>query len=205
MLSTTKYATGFSSGALLLKEADALVYQIDDAEEFMHGNLSLNYTVIPVNSESSKKRLGIEVVKRLRNTQNPIFIEFYKTGTLQDKQLILFYAACKTYALIVDFMLEIVLNKWYNLDFELSSNDFQNYIYRIMGNYTELENLTPYTIKKLSHVVLKMLNQIGIVHEYKLHKVEFNGQILKTIAHQGDIWFLELLFLSKQERNELTD
>lgn len=205
MQKVTKYATGFSSGALLLKEADSLIRQIDNPTEFMNGTVVLDYFNVPVNSEASKKRLGIEVVKRLKNIQNPFFIELYETGINADKNIILFYAACKTYSLIVDFMLEIVLNKWYNLDFELSSMDFQNYIYRIMGNREELEKLKPYTIKKLSHVVLKMLNQVGLVNEAKLQKVEFNTQILRTIAFQGDLWFLELLFLSNQERTELID
>lgn len=202
-----KYATGFSSGALLLKEADSIINQLDIEEylSFMNGNFSIDYSKIPVNSESSKKRLGIEISKRLKNIADPFFINLYRTGSILDKNTILFYAACKTYTLIVDFMLEVALNKWYNLDFELSSADFQNYIYRIMGNHEELEKLKPDTIKKLSHVTLKMLNQVGILSEGKLQKIEFNAQILKLIALQGDLWFLELIFLNERERIELTN
>lgn len=201
----SKYGTGFSTGALLFKEAEAIINEIHDPAQFMTGQENINYQIVPVNSESSKKRLGVEITKRLRNTKNEVFISQYLMGSTIDKNLILFYSACKTYQIISDFMLDIVLNKWYNLDFELGAYDFQSFIYKLMGKHEELEKLSQSTIKKLSHVVMKMLSQLGILNDGKLQKLDFNPKILRNIAQNGDLWFLEVLFLTITERNEIIE
>ena len=199
-----KYSTAFSSGSLLFKEADALIHGIIDSEAFMKGEEALNYSIIPINSEASKKRMGGELTKRLRNLGDPHFINQYVNGSRQDKLLILFYAACRSYKLISDFMLQIVLKKWYNLDYEVTPEDFKNFLYRQMDKHPELENITQLTIKNRSNTVIRMLRELGQVKDNKLQKNEYNPAILKRIVENGDAWFLEVLLLNNRERNEIS-
>lgn len=200
-----KYNTGFSSGALLFKEADAIIHCIKDPKSFMNKLEVIDFNCIPVNSEASKKRLGREVTQRLQDLKDGNFIQSYLNGNRLDKLLILFYAACKKYQIIADFMLDSVLSKWYNLDFELTSYDFQSFVYKQIDKHPELENLTPITLKKLSQVVIRMLNELGLLKDNKLQKLEFNHQILKSIVMNGDSWFLEILLLNEAERKEIIE
>lgn len=200
---TIKYSTGFSVGALLYKESDAIISRIESPKAFFEGNEIISYDVIPLNSESSQKRLYREVAKRLKSLDNPRFIELYQTGNKEDKLLILFYAACKTYHVITDFMLDTVLSKWYNMDKEIMAFDFQSFLYKQMDSHPELESLTPYTLKKLSQVVMRMLSELGMQQDRILRKVTFNHRILEVIALNGDSWYLEALLLNEDERQEI--
>lgn len=198
-----KYSTAFSAGSLLLKESEAIINSIQDPDAFIKGKENIDYSVVPVNSEASKKRLGLEVKKRLTKLGDPLLIQLYIDGNKSDKNLILFYAACKTYRLITDFMIEAVLDKWYHMDNELGVDDFKNFLYRQMDKHQELENLTLATINRRSSTVVLMLRELGILKDGKLQKNQYNPVILKRIASNGDGWFLEALLLSETERNEI--
>lgn len=197
------YSTAFSAGSLLLKESEAIINHIQDIDAFMSGIEVVEYSEIPVNAETSKKRLGQEVTKRLRSMGDAEMIDQYHTGSREDKLLILFYAVCKTYRLITDFMLETVLSKWYHLDYEIGVDDFKNFLYRQMDKHHDLENLTPETISRRASTVILMLKELGLVKNGKLQKNEYNPGILTRIAENGDAWFLEILLLNETERNEI--
>ena len=200
-----KYSTAFSAGSLLLKESEAIVNNINDAQAFMMGDEDVDYHHIPVNSEASKKRYRNEITKRLRSTKDALFIDFFQEGSRNDRLLILFYATCKHYQLITDFMLESILKKWYNLDYDVTADDFKNFLYRQMDKHQELENLTLNTIKQRSSTVILMMKEVGVLKDGKLQKNEYNPVILKRIASNGDGWFLEALLLNETERNEITE
>lgn len=198
-----KYNTGFSTGALLLKESFPVILNIKEAQAFMKGFEDIDPSVIPVNSEASKKRLAREVRRRIQSLENPIFIEYFVSGNNQDKKLILFYALCKTYQLIIDFLLDTVLDKWYNMDFEVTSYDFQLYVYKKIEQHPELEKLSEKQIKKLSSISILALKELGMLQNKKLQKLEFNSQILNSIERNGDSWFLEVLLMNESERQEI--
>jgi len=178
---------------------------ISDKTAFIKGDEELDMAILPINSESSKKRIKHELEKRLRAIGDADFIALYQTSDEVNKKLILFYAACKLYPLIADFMLEVVLNKWYNLDFDLSTDDFQNFLYRKMDTHPELLKITERTRKEISEVTLRMLRELGLTKNNSLQKLDFNPHILKNIVRNGDLWFLEILLLNEQERQEIIE
>ncbi len=194
-----KYSLEFTADALLYKESDAVTQEIQDVDLFLEGEEIIFSEVLPVNSESSQKRLYSKVVRRLKTLQKPL-LESFISGNKEDKLLILFYATCKTYTIITDFMLETVLNKWRNLYTEIRSYDFKSFIYQKMDNHTLLENLTPNTINKLAQVVIKMLQELEMLKNENLTKINYNEQILRKIAYNGDSCFLDVLLLSQQEK-----
>ncbi len=199
------YSTAFSAGSLLYKESEAIINNIQDPDAFIRGEENVDYSVVPVNSDTSKQRLGLEVKKRLINLGDPHLIHMYLDGNKSDKNLILFYAACKTYRLITDFMIETVLDKWYHMDYEVGVDDFKNFLYRQMDKHQELEHLTLTTIKQRSSRVIFMMKELGMLKDGKLQKNQYNPVILKRIASNGDRWFLEVLLLNETERNEIIE
>jgi hypothetical protein len=200
-----KYTTGFTSGALLNKEAQIVIDNLESAQKFFLGEEDLNQDVLPNNSEASKKRVKHELEKRLRAINDFKFIDLYRFMDQKNKNLILFYAACRLYPLLADFMLEVVLYKWNNIDFELTSDDFQNFIYKKMTNHEELTKVTENTRNKLSQVALKMMTQLGMLKKNKLIKLYFNEGLLKSILENGDQWFLKVLLMSDNEINQLLE
>ena len=201
---TKKYTTGFTSGALLYKEATFAVDSIQDVKAFLLGKESLDADILPINSEGSRKRIKIELEKRLQALNDYELIELFKIQDETNRKLILFYAACKLYALLADFMLEVVLYKWNNIDLEISNDDFQNFLYKKMDLHDELLKLSEISRYKLSQVALKMLKQLGMIDKGQLKKKVFNESVLKAILKNGDTWFLKTLFLKDHELKELT-
>jgi hypothetical protein len=197
------YSTAFSAGSLLFKEALALLKNVNDPVALLAGDEAPDLAAIPVNAESSKRRLGREVVKRFQSIENPEFISLYLRGSKEEQLLILFYAACKTYKLIADFLLETVLRKWQHLDYEINADDFKNFLYKKMDKSPKLESMSPTFITKLSSVVIRMLNESGMLKNGKLQKQNYSPVVLKMIAKNGDAWFLQAILLNETEINEI--
>lgn len=203
MLMKNKYKTGYSSWALLLKESDILINNIKDSEKFMQGFEEVDRNIIPVNSETSKNRIALEIIRRIRSLSKPAFIDFFKQGTDEDRALILFYAVCKTYQLIPDFIIDTMIRKWYNMDYELTSYDFKSFLHRKADQHPELAEISQKNISNLASSTIKILDELGTLKDGRLIKAEFNHSILKEIANNGDSWLLEVLLLNENERQEI--
>ena len=200
---SNKYSTAFTAGALLLRETEAFITEIKNFEAFLRGEENIDSNVIPVNSESSKKRLKNEIEKRLLAIDNENLLHQFSSYDKNGKNLILFYGICKCYPLIKHFMLEMVLSKWKNLDVELEVNDLSNFIYRKRDFHPELEKITDKTIYKCGQVVLKMLKDLGLQNKNKLQKIIVNKELLKNIVSNGDNWFLDVILLNETEKQEI--
>lgn len=198
-----KYSTGFTSGALLYNEANKVFVGITSINALLLGEEDINPDLIPTNSEGSRKRLKLELEKRLRAVNDREILEFFRKTDETNKKLILLYAACKLYDLLSEFLLEVVLNKWNNIDFEISTEDFSNFLYRKMGEYDELLSITEKTIYKLSQIAIKMLKELGMVEKGLLKKIEFDSHLLQLIIKNGDMWFLRAMLLKDHEIKEL--
>ncbi|MEX0980668.1 MAG: BrxA family protein [Bacteroidales bacterium] len=198
-----KYQTGYNTRSLLQKEFDAVLNSVSSINSFIRGKEKIKLDVIPVNSEQSKKWISGEVLKRARVLSKPVFFELYRDADENDKTLILFYAVCKTYQLIPDFIIDTVLRKWYNLDHELSSYDFKSFIFRISEQHPELADMSEKNLSNTAAATLKILREVGILRGDKLVKREFNPRILNEIVGNGDSWFLEVLLLNETERQEI--
>ncbi|WP_445908280.1 BrxA family protein [Yeosuana sp.] len=203
MTTVTKYSTAFTAGALLLRETEAYISAISSMKDFFDGHESIDHNVIPVNAESSKKRLKHEIEKRVLAINNERLLDSFLTLDKHGKNLILFYGICKHYPIIKHFMLEVVLKKWQNLDYELEVTDFTNFLYRKMDFHPELLKITEKSIYKCGQVALKMLIDLGMLHKNKIQKTVLSNSILKECANAGDQWFLDILLLSEIEKQEI--
>lgn len=200
-----KYTTGFTIGALLSREAQLLVSEVESAEHFYQGKEGFNHEKLLNNAESTRKKIKNELERRFRALNDYKFIELFLNQDQINKNLILFYAACRLYPLIADFMLEVVLHKWRNIDLELEVDDFQNFLYKKMSHHEELSEITEKTRVKLSQVALKMITQLGILHKNKLTKRQFDPTVLRAVLNNGDQWFLKTLFMNDNDINQLLD
>ncbi len=198
-----KYSTAFTAGALLLRETEALITEIKDVDAFLAGKEDVDFNAIPVNAESSKKRIKQEIEKRLLAINDEVLLNKFLSSDKNGKNSILFYGICKCYPIIKHFMLEVVLTKWKNLDLELEVDDYINFIYRKIDFHPELGKITEKSIYKSGQVALKMMTDLGMLNKNKLQKVKINHQILKYITSVGDNWFLDVLLLSENEKQEI--
>jgi hypothetical protein len=198
-----KYSIAFTAGALLLRETEAFFSATNCFKDIINGNEEVDFNVIPVNAESSKKRIKHEIEKRVIAINNEQLLDTFMAFDKNGKNLILFYGICKCYPIIKHFMLEVVLNKWQNLDHELEISDFTNFLYRKMDFHPELQKITEKSIYKCGQVALKMLIDLGMLHKNKIQKTAISNIILRECVNAGDLWFLDVLLLSEIEKQEI--
>ena len=198
-----KYSTAFTSGALLLRETEAFISAINNTKDFLDGKENIDFNVIPVNSEKSKKTLKHEIAKRVKAINNERLLDSFMTLDKNGKNVLLYYGICKCYPIIKHFMLEVVLNKWQNLDYELEISDFTNFLHRKMDFHPELQKITENSIYKSSQVALKMLIDLGMLHKNRLQKITITNIVLRECCNAGDLWFLDVLLLNELEKQEI--
>lgn len=203
MTAVKKYKTGFTAGSLLLKEAETLIDAIGDFQAYLDGREDLDDSVLPLKSETSKKRIVSDLNKRFKNLNDPDFFPLFQKSQSQEKKLLLFYASLKHYGIIADFMLETVIPKWNNLDYELTIEDFQNFLFLKSDTHPELDKLKESTRTKMAQVVLRMLREVGLLKENKLQNQHFEAEPLEFVIQNDDQWFLDAILLSNEDKNLL--
>lgn len=203
MKTEKKYNTGFTAGSLLLKEAEALVSAINDYQAYLDGREELDDTVVRVKSEIARRKIVLNLNRRFKTLDNPHFFEIFQRSDTREKNLMLFYVTLKYYSIIADFMLETVLPKWNNLDYNLTIEDFQNFLFLKSDNHPEIDKLKESTRTKMAQVVMRMLREVGLLKENKLQNQHFEPAPLEFIIQNDDQWFLEAILLSNEDKNLL--
>lgn len=203
MKTEKKYNTGFTAGSLLLKEAEALVSAINDYQAYLDGREELDDTVVRVKSEIARRKIVLNLNRRFKTLDNPHFFEIFQRSDTREKNLLLFYVTLKYYSIIADFMLETVLSKWNNLDYNLTIEDFQNFLFLKSDTHPELDKLKESTRTKMAQVVMRMLREVGLLKENKLQNQHFEAEALEFIIQNDDQWFLDAILLSNEDKNQL--
>lgn len=103
----------------------------------------------------------------------------------------------------MEYMLQHILQKWRNLDKDIATNEFEQFLHNKMKFDPDLENLAESTVRKLSTNMNRMLKEVGIVKDGVLQKQDFDGHVFKRIIENGDVWFLQALFMTESEIKSL--
>lgn len=204
MTTDKKYNTGFTAGSLLLKEAEALIGAINDFQAYLDGREELDESVVRVKSEVTRRKIVLNLNRRFKTLDDSQFFEIFQRSDSTEKNLLLFYISLKYYSIIADFMLETVRQKWNNLDFILTKEDFKSFLFLKSDTHPELDKLKESTKTKMAQVVLRMLRELGILKGNKLQNQHFDTEPLEFILKNDDQWFLDAILLSNEDKNLLT-
>lgn len=182
------YLLGFTAGALLHIESTKVINSIENFDDFFNDNVVLDINVLITNAETSRRRLILEIDKRLK-TLNSNYLEFYLTSNNEDQKIILFLSICKLYNIIAEFALEVVYNKWKNFDNELSTYDFKYFLSSKLSE-EQLNSISAHSLYKLSQVAVKMFKDVGIFKDDKLSAIHISDELVDILKMKGDAWFL---------------
>ena len=197
-----KYELGYSAGALLSDAFKAVLQNCAKPSTLIKGNCNVHYSVINANAESSQKRYLNEILKRVKNLPLNV-LEMYLESNAKSQKVIEFFAVCNTYSIIQEFMIEIVRNKWLNLDFELEKYDFKSFLLGKLSLTDSQEQVSELSVNKLTQVALKMLKELDFYNGKTFTKLEPNYNVLKAIYNSGNEWFLDVMLLTDEEKNEI--
>jgi len=197
------YSVSYTAGALLFEESEAVINSIDQIEDISSPGFQIDKKLLSTNSETSRKRISTELKKRFVAVKEIEVWEYYRIAQEQEKRIILFYTLCKAYPILLDFMTEVVLLKWRNLDKELSKEEFLNFIYRKFDSHPELDKYSENTLKKVATRSIRILHEVGIFRNGILERPDYDLPVWNLFNEIGEVWFLEIMFLSEMERKKL--
>ena len=202
MTTNKQYDLSYTAGALISDYFDAVMNEIKDFDQFKIGEEVIHHSVVAANAESSQKRYTQELNKRIKQLNKPIF-DYYFHSDSNNKKVIQFYTVCKTYSIIAEFMIEVVRNKWLNLNFNLEPYDFNNYLSEKLEETNSLDRVTDKTIYKLTQVFFKMLQELGMYKKEKFNTIKIDPQLMQLLYQAGDEWFIDAMLQTEDDKKQM--
>jgi hypothetical protein len=195
-----EYSTTFAAGTLLHDEASRII-----AAAEKEGTLSaVDPSVLDINSKSGRERRFREVERRLENIDQNIWSDFQQR-TQAEQRVVLYYACMKTYTLVADIHVNAVLPAWRSITQELHRADIQRFLDEQVTAHPEIDEWSESTHDKVQQVVRKMLRQVGLLDGDRLQRLQLPRSFWVRFVRAGDVWFLEAMFLSEEERAQVVD
>lgn len=160
-----RYALSFTSGGLLLREADvvAAVY-LRERDWAAVRNLVMEGNLLQARTVSSSVRVTRETIQRL-SVLDDAELELLADSSLTERCHLMWVAACRRYELIGDFAEEVLRERFLLLTPRLSIDDFDRFITGKSLWHSELDELKASTRAKLRQNVFRMLHEAGLCSE----------------------------------------
>lgn len=199
-----KYSFAFTGASMKFHDFMRLAYyvdenQIDVMEEAPDPNLIMGRS----NSRTNKREFR-ELLKRyklLTPAQKSLIVDLDVNGQRQMAMV----GICKLYAFIRDFIIEVVREKFFALDFKLTDGDYQSFFNRKMELHPELEEFSESTAKKARQVTWRMLEQGGLIDNTKDRNVlpQFVNQQVVNVVRSDSPELLKIFLMTDREIKEI--
>jgi len=195
-----EYSTTFAAGTLLHDETVRVLEAVDKGTPLEE----VGPDVLDINSLAGRKRRFQEVKRRLHHINRGIWDDLLRC-TLTEQQVVLYYACMKTYDLVADIHMNAILSAWRSITQELHRSDIQRFLDDQADAHPEIDEWSETTHDKVQQVVRKMLREVGLLKDDRLQRLQLPGSFWTRFVQVGDAWFLEAMFLSKDERSAVFD
>lgn len=163
MSKSDPYNMSFTAGSLFLTESVeiAKLFLVHHDWKVAKSQV-LEQNVIQSRTNNSAIRISREIRKRLQElTESEL--KLLAEGSILDQQQILWVAVCRHHRFIYDFAIEIIREKYLQLDYDLRPEDYDAFFNAKAATHDELEGLTESTRGKLRQVVFRMLREAGML------------------------------------------
>ncbi|WP_034059325.1 DUF1819 family protein [Lacinutrix jangbogonensis] len=165
MVAIKKYKFSFTAASLRTRELvlvakHVLEHPIEDIEGVL-GN----------GKRATGNRYYKEMCKwlnTLTENQKMMLLE----GSYKVQNEMTFIAACKNFAFIRDFIIEVIREKYLVYDYEITEGDYLSFFRRKAEQHPEMEQLTEVTQKKVKQVTFKILEQAGLINNIKSKMIQ---------------------------------
>lgn len=122
----------------------------------------LDENLLQLNTESNRKRIGSELIKRLK-TLSPDELEFLANGSGDDLSAIVWVAFCRTYPFMREFSNELVAERFARMKPDVTKESYQAFVEDKMYEHPELAKLTDASRDKVKIRVFGMARDCGLL------------------------------------------
>lgn len=203
MMSAEKYNMAFTAGGLLIRESVELAKLYLVSGDWKDVKTQANSdNLIQSRTASSLERICREICFRLEGLHEDELAVLID-GSLQEQQQILWVAICRRHRFIYEFAVEVIREKYLQLNFDLLQEDYDAFFNAKAEWHDELEKLAESTRIKLRTVVFRMLREADLLTKaHIINPVMLTHQVARTIGtHTPDD--LRVFPLSDRDIREL--
>lgn len=129
--------------------------------------LIVDKNVLQARMQSSAKRIGHEIINRLKTLTAQELEVLLDTSPIEQKQ-ILFISVCRRYKFIYDFSKDIVRERYLTLKYDLPTEEFDSFYNKKEQWHEELEKISDSSRYKLRTVLYKILLEAEIIDKNKI-------------------------------------
>lgn len=171
-----RYALSFTSGGLLLREADevASVY-LRERDWARVRQVVVEGNLLQTRTTSSSVRVTRETIQRL-SVLDDAELELLADSSFTERCHLMWVAACRRYELIGAFAEEVLRERYLLLTPTLTADHFDRFITGKSLWHSELDELKASTRTKLRQNVFRMLHEAGLCSE--------DGNILPAVLSE---------------------
>lgn len=157
-----RYALSFTSGGLLVREADVIVAEYLRTRDWgAVRQVVVERNILQARTNSSSVRVTRETIQRL-GALDDAELEILADASLTERCHLMWAAACRRYELIGDFAEEVLRERFLLMTPTVDAADFDRFMTTKSLWHPELDGLKPSTREKLRQTIFRMLHEAGL-------------------------------------------
>lgn len=159
-----------------------------------------------MSGERTRSRAIPEFQKRY-NAVPKSFWSWYLTLNDQSQRVAMFYVLLKTYKIVFDLHINVVLEHWRGVDQRATKNDFMMEFNEIAAQDEYVESWSDKTKGKISSTVCSILRKVGLMNpkNFDLKEINFDDIDSSYYIQNNELWFLEACFLQPYEIQKIKE
>lgn len=182
VMADLKYNMSFTAGGLFLLES------LPVAEAYLQfrnwekvNELVLAENTIQSKTNASLVRFNREIVSRLQLLTDDQ-IKLLAEGSIAERKLILWVAICRKHKFINDFAIEVIREKFLQLNYKVTYKDFDIFFNKKSEWHDELDQLTESSKSKIRQVLFRMMRESDILLENdEINRIHLTSRFIETM------------------------
>ncbi len=194
MKKNSPYTAALTGGGFLLEETFILLplLQSEDSDSLLKDEAT-NNRLLHINSETSRKRIIAEIVRRYKTMSTPFWSD-YKEMDENDRRAANLLVILKTYKILFDFHISVTMKRWHSISKSVSLDDIMMEFNEISARDEFVDSWTEATKKKAASAYLSILRKANMMdNRNNLLSLSCNNYDYYMV--HGESWFLEACLL----------
>lgn len=183
---TDRYQLSFTTGGIFLHEAPAVAACYLQLGNWAATRARLrDENLLQVRTTAAATRIGKEITARLQQL-NEVELQTLLESGLRDQAYLLWVAACRRYAFIHDFAVEVLREQFLLLRRQVSFADYDSFYNGKALWHDELDDIARSTQLKLRQNLFRMLREADLVSaKHEIHPAQLSPHLAQLLAQQG--------------------
>lgn len=183
---TERYQLSFTTGGLFLQEASTVAECYLRLGDWPATRAQVRQeNLLQVRTAAAATRISKEITARLQQL-NEVELQTLLGSSLRDQAYLLWVAACRRYAFIREFAIEVLREQYLLLRRQVSFADYDSFYNGKALWHAELDDIAHSTQLKLRQNLFRMLREADLVSEkHEIHPAQLSPHLAQLLAKQG--------------------